>query len=303
MAIDEKASDLAVGVDLGGTKIAAGLFDREGRALGGLSTVPTEAHGPPERTIENLLGAVGEALARAEGRRVIGIGFGSTGPLDPTLGVLLEAESLPRLHGFPLKATVEARIGVRVSITNDGNAFALAEALHGAGRGRGIVVGVTLGTGCGCGVVIHGRILEGATANTGELYRAPVAGATFDEVLSGRGLARLYLQEAGREAPGADISRLADAGDPAALRAFGAFGRTVAQGLGIIASIVDPHVFVLGGSVAASFRHFEGSLQRDLPAYVAPQVAAKLEIVPSALGPGAGALGGAALVFSGETIR
>lgn len=295
----------ALGVDLGGTTISAGLFDESGRIHGELVSIPTEAHGPAEKTICNLLHVIDKAAssARADDLQLEGVGVGSTGPLDPQSGQLLQAESLPNLLFFPLGETVAKRSGLPVSVTNDGNAFALAEARFGAGKGKSIVVGVTLGTGCGCGIIIEGKIVEGATANSGEIYRAPLAGGNFDEVLSGRGLEKIFHEKTGRHRPGSEISKLADDGDSDALETFRTFGRKVAAGLGTIAAVLDPSVVVLGGSVSSSFRHFSPALLEDLKRYVAPQVAAGITIVPTHLGAVAGALGGAALVFSGETIR
>lgn len=294
----------AVGVDLGGTKIAAGLFDERGRHHGKLFVESTLADKPRARTLQSLFRAVGNALGELpRGGKLAGIGVGSTGPLDPDTGTLLEAESLPNLFYYPLGQALSKRFDLPVRITNDGNAFALAEASFGAGRGHSIVVGITLGTGCGCGIVIAGRILEGATANAGEVYRAPVAGKCFDEVLSGRGLMSLYVEASGECRRGDEIHALARAKSPLALRAYGELGRRLAQGLGIIAAVLDPSILVLGGSVASGFRFFAPTLRAELARYVAPQVAERLRLVPSRLGGHGGALGGAALIFSGATLR
>ncbi len=303
-AANPEPGPLALGVDLGGTKIAAGLFDDRGSRIGDLAIAPTEAHRPAGETVATLFRVIDQAAAHLpNGRAISGIGIGSTGPLDPSTGTILEAETLPNLFHFPLTRTVAERFGLPVKITNDGNAFALAEALFGAARGHSIVVGVTLGTGCGCGIVIHGKILEGATANTGEVYRAPIAGRGFDEVLSGPGLETIYAELTTLKASGREISELARRGDAGATGAFSAFGRLLAEGLGTIAAVVDPSVIVLGGSVSASFELFAPSLREALPRYVAPQVARSLAILPATLGSSAGALGGAALFFSGDPIR
>jgi predicted NBD/HSP70 family sugar kinase len=183
-------------------------------------------------------------------------------------------------------------------MSNDANCFALAEALFGAGRGEEIVVGVTLGTGCGCGVVIRGEILEGTTANAGEVYRALVGDRPFDEALSGGGLERLYGERAGRSLAGEEISRLAAESDARALGAFEDFGKWVAKGLGIIAAVLDPGVIVLGGSVSSAFERFAGAMQAEIGRYLAPAAARRLRVVRSEQGAQAGARGAAALLFS-----
>jgi glucokinase len=291
---------LALGVDLGGTKIAAGVFDGLGGLRGRLAVRPTQALGPAEGTVANLFAAIDAALATAgsEASRLGGIGVGTTGPLDPRAGTILEAETLPNLFHFPLRRALEDHYGLRAALSNDANCFALSEATFGAGRGEEIVVGITLGTGCGCGVVIRGRILEGATANAGEVYRALVGERTFDEALSGGGLERLYREGTGRAASGAEVSRLAAAGDAGALAAFASYGGWLARGLGIIAAVLDPGVIVLGGSVASAFPHFEAALRSDIGKYVAPAAARRLRIVPSQQGVEAGARGAAALLLA-----
>jgi len=294
----------SVGVDLGGTKVAAALFTRAGELIGEIFQAPTLADQPREATLASIDRVIAAAMAsNPSGGIIAGIGVGSTGPLDPDSGTILEAETLPALFHFPLAKTLEDRFGAAVRITNDANAFTLAEATHGAGRGHSIVMGITLGTGCGCGVVLRGAILEGASANTGEVYRAPLDGRTFDEVLSGTGLELRYRQRAKTSASGAEIDRRAREGEAAAHAAFDDFGADVAAGLGILAAVVDPGVIVLGGSVSSSYPHFRAALERELPRHVAPGVARGLRVVPAHLGARAGVLGAAALVFAGESIR
>ena len=294
------AEGLAVGVDLGGTKIAAGVFEPDGRLLGALAVEPTLADGPAEGSREALLGVVDGALAAAgiDSAALEGIGVGSPGPLAARSGTLLEIPTLPGLHYFPLRGTLQQRYGTRVEISNDGNCFALGEALYGAARAESVVLGVTMGTGCGAGLVVDGRIHEGATFNAGEVYRAPCGERTFDEVLSGPGLEQLYFEQVGVKRAGAEISELARNGDPAAGEVFEAFGVAVARGLGILAAVLDPQVVVLGGGVAAAFDCFEGVLKREIVQYIAPGAAEQLRIVASEAGASPGAAGAAALVFS-----
>ncbi len=291
---------LAVGVDLGGTKIAAGVFEPDGKLLGGLAVEPTLADGPAEGSRQALLRAVDGALAGAgvDPGALAGIGVGSPGPLDAQSGTLLEIPTLPGLHYFPLRGTIAQHYGTQVEISNDGNCFALGEALYGAARAECVVLGVTIGTGCGAGLVVEGRIHEGATFNAGEVYRAPCGERTFDEALSGSGLQRLYLERVGHSRTGPEISDLARKGDPGAREVFEAFGVDVARGLGILAAVLDPQVIVLGGGVASAFDCFGEVVQREIGQYMAPTAAGQLRIVASEGGAAAGAAGAAALVFS-----
>ena len=296
-------SKVAVGVDLGGTQIRAAVFDGSGARLGPMATRLTAAQSPRETTLGNFFDAIAEAEAKAEasldGRLIEGVGIGSTGPHDPVCGVYHDPTNLPHLHGFNLIAAVEERCGRPARMTNDANAFALAETYYGSGRGASIVVGITLGTGCGCGIVIDGRILEGATANTGELYRAPLLGTNFDARLSGPGLEERWRDESpAEELPGAEIMRRATSGDLKALAAYDAFGRDVGDGLGIIASVLDPEIIVLGGSVTAGSAHFLETAITRLRERIAPNTAEALRVEPARLGGEAGALGAAALFFT-----
>ena len=291
---------LAVGVDLGGTKIAAGVFEPGGKLVGDLVTEPTLADGPVEGSRQSLLRAVDGALAGAgvDSGALDGIGVGAPGPLDANSGTLLEIPTLPGLQYFPLRGTLVQRYETRVEISNDGNCFALGEALYGAASSEAVVLGVTLGTGCGAGLVVEGRIHEGATFNAGEVYRAPCGERSFDEVLSGPGLEQLYRERVGSNRPGPEISELARNGDPDAREVFEAFGIAVARGLGILVAVFDPQVVVLGGGVGSAFDCFEEVVKREIGQYMAPTAAERLRIVASEAGAAAGAAGAAALVFS-----
>ena len=294
------AKALAVGVDLGGTKIAAGIFEPGGKLVGDLAIEPTLADGPAEGSWQAFLRAVDGAIAGAgvDSGALAGIGVGAPGPLDASSGTLLEIPTLPGLQYFPLRGRLVQRYETRVEISNDGNCFALGEALYGAASSEAVVLGVTMGTGCGAGLVVDGRIHEGATFNAGEVYRAPCGERTFDEALSGPGLEQLYRERVGSNRPGPEISELARNGDPVAREVFEAFGVDVARGLGILAAVLDPQVIVLGGGVAAAFDCFGEVVKREISHYLAPTAAEQLRIVASEAGAAAGAAGAAALVFS-----
>ncbi|MBI3667353.1 MAG: ROK family protein [Acidobacteria bacterium] len=294
-----RESGYLMGIDLGGTKIAAGVFSMDRRMLGEIATVPTQADQPAEVTLGNLKRVAAEACraAGAEGAPAA-IGIGSTGPIEPQTGQVLDATSLPHLNFFELGVWVRQQLGAPVFMENDANCFALGEALQGAGAGRPVVVAVTLGTACGCGIVMEGRIYSGVTGNAGEVAFCPVAGDNFDNMLSGAGVQRFYERVRG---PGSgpsslsakEIGDLGEQGDAQALEAWRAFGKALGTALGTIAAVLDPSICVVGGSVSARWNLFEAPMVARLKTIVAPPAAARLEVARAKLGPRAGVIGAA----------
>jgi len=297
-------TELAVGVDLGGTKIAAGVFDARGARRGELAVEPACADRPASATRDRLFAAIERALASASVgvESVLGIGIGSPGPLDPRAGKVLATPNLPQLDGFPICAQVSERFGAPVELSNDGNCFALAEARVGAGEGHGVVLGITMGTGCGVGIVINGQILEGPNASAGEVFLARVGDRTYDDALSGTGLERLWRERTGEQLAGVEVTRRAEASDAIALEVFERFADQAALGLGNFVALLDPGVVVIGGSVATAFHLFGARLRASLRQYVARPACEHVEIVPTRLGRGAGAIGAAFLLFSGGRL-
>jgi glucokinase len=289
-----------LGVDLGGTKIAAGMFNEKHRLLGEVERVPTQADRPAEVTLGNLKAAAEQACrAAGAGARLRAIGIGATGPVEASTGRVLEAPSLPNLQFFDLGASVREQFGVPLFLENDANCFALAEALQGAGAGRRVVVAVTLGTGFGCGIVMDGVMYAGTTGNAGEVGFCPIAGDTFDNLLSGAGVCQWYERVRGRPSSlsAREIGDLAERGDAEAVQAWRDYGDAVGAGLGTIAAVLDPSICVIGGSVAARFPLFEAPLRDRLRAILAPAAAQALEVAPAKLGPAAGVIGAAEYAF------
>ncbi|HLU49863.1 MAG TPA: ROK family protein [Planctomycetota bacterium] len=294
---------MAVGVDLGGTRTRAAIIDEIGTVRGRIIESPTYATGPREACFERIVETIESAVSESgvSRQQICGIGIGTTGPLDPARGLLLDTETLPALRNFALGRELGERFGLAIAMTNDANAFALGEALFGAARGERIVLGVTLGTGCGVGIVIEGRILDGATANAGEMYRAPLEDGTFDTVLSGVGIESLFAARTGERAQAFEIASRAERGDPIAREIFAVFGERLARGLGILAAVIDPAVIVLGGSVSRSAPYFLERARLALPEFIAPSAAERLRLEVSTLGDVAGVAGAAALLVARRT--
>jgi glucokinase len=158
------AAPLTLGVDIGGTKIAAGLVDAQGSILF-QTRVPMCARDDAETgfaAVKNAIEAVFAALPDAR-VRLAGIGICAPGPLDPRTGVVLNPPNVPCWRNFPLAAEVQRVFNVCAKVDNDANAAALAEAIWGAGVGFRNVFYATLGTGIGTGIIFDRRIYHGRT--------------------------------------------------------------------------------------------------------------------------------------------
>jgi fructokinase len=290
---------IRIGFDIGGSKLATIALDERGVELGrDRCPVPRDYRG----TLDILTGMTG---TRAQGR-ACSVGIALPGMIGAA-GELHRVVNLPWLEGKPLRADLQQALGRPVAIANDANCFALSEALDGAAAGAGVVFGVILGTGVGGGIVVEGKVIAGANAIAGEWGHNPLpdpgadagppqicgCGRTgcIETWLNGAALARDYGTCSGREAPAAEVARLAAAGDRDAGAAIARFEQRLAVALAGIINILDPDVIVLGGGLAAiaSLYARVPALWRDL--CVAPEPRTRL--VRARFGPESGLRGAA----------
>jgi len=267
---------LAIGVDVGGTKVAAGVVDEDGRIIAKLKR-STPAASPPQ-TEQAIAEAVTELLAhpQVKGHRVGAIGLGAAGFVDSARATMLFAPNLA-WRDEPLKQRVEERLGREVVVENDANASAWAEARFGAARGYRDVMLVALGTGIGAAIIIGGELYRGRWGMAGEPGHVRVVPdgrlcgcgnrGCWEQYCSGNALVA-EAREFARRTPGGAIRLLqlgdgtpegitgpvitqaAAEGDPAALRCFQTIGGWLGQGLADLAAILDPACFVIGGGVS-----------------------------------------------------
>ena len=241
-------SDLVIGVDVGGTKMLAGLVARDG-AVGRTVEVATPTTGQQQFLVE--LDALVEGFA-AEGAGAIGVGVPMN--LDRKTGLALGAVNLP-LRALDLAGHLRERVQVPVGVENDGNAIALAEWRAGAGRGTNDLVALALGTGVGGGVVLDGRLYRG-WAELGHVVVVadgpPCQGnchgrGHLEAVASGEAAERAAVELWG---PGADAHRLVHEaldGHAEARSALERIGHYLGLAIGSFANIFVPEVVVVGG--------------------------------------------------------
>jgi glucokinase len=308
---------LTIGVDVGGTKVAAGAVDDQGRIIEKLRRSTPSAS--PELTAAVIAEAAAELLSRHDASSV---GVGAAGWVNEAAGTVAFAPNLA-WRDEPLRAKVEGMIGRPVLVENDGNASAWAEAKFGAARGYAHVVFISVGTGIGAGFVLDSRLYRGRWGMAGEPGHVRVVPdgrlcgcgnrGCWEQYASGsaltteaRDLARRspsgatrLLQLAGGDPDaigGAQVTQAAQEGDPAALRCFGIVGGWLGQGMADLAAILDPGCFVIGGGVSEAGELLIGPARAAFERGLAggryrPQV----HITQAALGPDAGIVGAADL--------
>jgi glucokinase len=262
---------LTIGVDVGGTKVAAGVVDEHGRVIEKLKRFTPAAS--PDDTVGVIAGAVAELLARYD---VDAVGIGVAGFVHQTRSTVLFAPNLA-WRDEPVKKLLEDSMGRPVVVENDANAAAWAEARLGAARGQQHVMLITVGTGIGAGIVLDGKLYRGRWGSAGEPghYRVVPDGrlcgcgnrGCWEQYASGSALvaeardfarrspaaAARLLQLGGGSPEGIDgpvVTKAAREGDAAALRSFDIVGSWLGAGLADLAAILDPGCFVIGGGVS-----------------------------------------------------
>ncbi len=264
-----------VGVDVGGTKVAAGRVTDDGCLRGDPRVVPsgtTDVAG----LVESIAEAAGAAIrdGASAGETVLGVGIGCAGTVDRCRGVVVTSPNLP-LADAPLAALVGDRLGLPVFLDNDANVAVWAELKVGAARGYRNVVMFSLGTGIGGGLVLDGGLYRGATGAAGEIgHTIIVAGGEpcrcgargcLEEYASGRALERIArrvvddlpvgeasaLRAASERGTltGEAVGDLAISGDPGALFAVDEVGRWLGIGLSNVVNTFNPDMIVVGGGL------------------------------------------------------
>ena len=315
----------ALGVDIGGTKVAAGLVTADGEILT-TTRVPMAANGDAAAglaAVETAIRAIlAERPAETAPGRLAGIGICSPGPLDPATGLVLNPPNLPCWRNFPLASEIHRRFGLAARVDNDANAAGLAETLWGAAKGFRYVFYATLGTGIGTGIVIDGRIYHGRTGAAGEGghvtidYRGPQCACgkrgCIEALASGPAIAQRARGRLAVPRPSASKILELAGGDPAqitaeivgeAFRKADALATEIlletadllAVWLGDVINLLEPEVMVFGGGVSALMSSFFGHIRAQLPRWSYNRRCQEIPLLPARYGANAGIAGAAAL--------
>lgn len=257
--------NLAIGVDLGGTKIEAIVLTSEGDALW-RERVPTPAG--DYRAILETVAALVRAAEQATDSAGCTVGVGTPG--TATRAGLIKNANSTCLNGKPLQSDLAAAIGRPVRIANDANCLALSEATDGAAADATVSYSVILGTGIGAGIVANGMLLSGPNGLASEWGHVPLPWARDDERpgpacycgqrgccetwLSGPGLAADHALATGQALTALDIGTRAAAGDPACEASLQRYESRLARALAQVINLLDPDVIVLAGGVSGLSR-------------------------------------------------
>jgi len=313
--------ECVIGVDLGGTKLLAGVVDGD---LNVHHRVYRPVHGLSQRELlDAAVEAVEEARAAAAGE-VAAVGFGIPCLIDQRRGMATMAVNLP-IRDVPFRDLMAERLGVQVEVDNDANVAAIAEWRAGAARDATDAVVLTIGTGIGGGLILNGAPYRGAIGAGAELGHItidvdgpPCQGhcpnnGCLETMASGTALAREGRRIAGerpdsalgraladgREVTGALITELAHDGDEAALAALTLIGTNLGVGIASYLNIFNPDVVVVGGGVIAAGELLLAPARAEAVRRALPTMSQHARIVPAHFGVEAGLVGAAALAFEG----
>jgi glucokinase len=298
-------------LDVGGTKLAAGLVSAEGEVLRQLR-VPTPAFGPGEGDL--LWSTVAALLEDVRGGvDVAGVGIGCGGPMAWPAGEVSPL-NIPAWRSYALRAKVaQAFPGVPVRLHNDAVCFAVAEHWRGAGRGSDDLLGIVVSTGVGGGLLLSGRVRSGPTGNAGHVGHVVVEAegpacscggrGCLEAVASGPATVRWALDQgwqppSGTEPTGRSLAAAAEQRDAVAVAALARAGTAVGVAIASVAHLLEVTTVVLGGGLVQAGEPLLDPLRDAVATHARLPYVAALEVRPAALGPQAGLVGAAALVVS-----
>jgi glucokinase len=275
MARRDLGTCVIAAVDIGGTKIAVGMVDDDGRVLA-RQEIPTNAELGYAHAFDRIVGLLRQ-VAQTVGSEITGIGIGCTGPVDPFSGEIGDVNFLPGWQGTKIVEDLKRLFRVTVAMENDADAAALGEAAWGAGKDKTRLIYVTVGTGIGGGIILDGKLYRGVDQAHPEIGHhvidasGPACTCGFhgcwESLASGPAMAEWMKLEAASDPHRVNLSaktvcELAVAGDALARRAVDREGYYLGLGLANLVVLYTPDAIVLGGSVMRSANLFLGSIRK-----------------------------------------
>ena len=319
----------AVGIDVGGTKIAAGLVNRDG-VIQTRYTTYAHSEQQPELVIDAIVQAY-EAVhkeSQVESIEIEAIGLGFGGNTNGPAGIVLVSSNLPAWNHIPLRDIVANRVDQPVVLDNDTNVCALGEHRYGAGRGTQNMCYITFSTGYGIGIIINGKLHVGHTGTAGELGHVVVEvggppctcgkRGCLMAYASGVGISRMAYEKIeigaktllremapseGRRITGKMVVQAAHQGDEVALKILRTAGYYAGVGLSIIIQVLNPEMIVMGGGLTRIGAMVMDPAIEAMREHTQPELLDGVRLESWQLGDDIGIIGAAAKAFANSAIR
>lgn len=294
----------AIGIDVGGTNTRVALIDEKYQIIKRKQFSTNADH--PEKTIRDIRNVIDEF-----GCQTKGIGISCPGPLDLINGVVLTPPNLPGWHHYALTKHLQKETGLSVYLENDANLACLAEAVAGAGKDMRYVQFLTISTGVGAGFCIDHKIYHGAKGFAQEVANSilwkdgPAQGdlkkGSIESIASGTAITKRANDAGGKAAHAGEVYQMARQGNQTAEQVIEDALEYLSSFLGILYGVLDPEIFVLGGSVALKIPGFIEEVERRTKDKVYDSLKENVKVVPAVLGEDCGLIGAACLVFEQES--
>jgi glucokinase len=288
-----------IGVDLGGTKILAGIVGRDGR-------VERHRENPtPVTSQDDLLAGLDGAVEELLDDDIVALGFGLPSPIDQAGGRAMQAVNIPLDASIDFRTRMAERFDLPVGIENDANSATYAEFHFGAGRDVESMIMLTLGTGCGGGAVIDGKLFRG-WAEFGHIVIVydglPCQGTCtgrghLEPYVTGVAATKLAQAEFGPAVDAHRLVRLASEGEPRAIKILDGIGRHLGAGIGSLVNIFNPELVVIGGGFAAAGDFILDPAREIVAREALAGAGERLRIVRAELGTSAGLIGAGLVAF------
>ena len=315
--------EYVIGVDIGGTKVAAGFVNARGE-ISEVHRVPMVSDRDAAAGFASVISAIDPLIevSAKNNCKIQCVGVCAPGPLDQEMGIIINPPNVPCWRNYPLASEIAARYNAGVKIENDANAAALAEFIWGAGKGYDKVFYICIGTGVGTGFVLDGSIYHGrsgAAFEGGHVtidYRGPKCNCgkrgCVEALVSGPAIAmRAQAKLQALNAPASPLLDLADgqiaaitcemvnraslAGDSVAIETLRETVELLAVSLGNIVDLIEPDIIIIGGGVAAMLQPYFAEIRARLPKWCVNSRCSEIPVVPAYYGANSGIAGGAAL--------
>jgi len=300
---------IALAADLGTQHARLSVVDMAGAELAG-DEVPVAFDDGPEVVLTAIADRLAE-MARAQDAKVLGVGMGLPGPVDPVTGQITSPSRMPGWHGMPVGEWLAERFGAPAAVDNDANLLALGEyRMRWAQTGARHLVAVKIGRGIGCGIVADGAVHHGANGAAGDISHVRVATVDADSmrlcgcgrrgcletIASGAAMLEELAESGVRLDTTADLVEQVHRGDPAANLAVRTAGWHLGEVLAVVVNFFNPQVLVLGGSLAVA-DPLVASLRAAIYERCLPMASEAVNIVTASDAPEAGVRGAAWLIL------